>query len=291
MSPYEILGIDRTASREQIEIAYREKAKKHHPDAGGSSRAFRQVQDAYDTLTQGAAETKGGSTPPNPPPRTESFSQRYDGSWQSDSHADGLWTTEPQPVWKHLLHKVGILLNRHGIHTAFRSKAMSFDATARCLILFVLSMVTLAVSVTWLWNSYRFMLVYETVRGKVSSGQMHSLNDGRAPGGSLFQQTHLEYSFIVGGQHYFGSDTLFGDDAKEFDGAGTDKTPVFYDRYDPSRNCVRPTAPKWIWCGAGPFRVPLPEVEQIDKTPVYAMGHGLAHGTSFVALVEQSLLR
>ena len=48
--PYEILGIGRDASEEQIKAAYRKKAKTAHPDSGGDVDAFGRLQKAYELL-------------------------------------------------------------------------------------------------------------------------------------------------------------------------------------------------------------------------------------------------
>jgi curved DNA-binding protein len=47
---YQILGVDRTASPDQIKQAYRRLASRHHPDKGGDKNAFQEIQQAYDTL-------------------------------------------------------------------------------------------------------------------------------------------------------------------------------------------------------------------------------------------------
>lgn len=52
MDYYEVLGVDRNASAEQIKKAYRKKAMEHHPDKGGDEKAFKQVHEAYETLSE-----------------------------------------------------------------------------------------------------------------------------------------------------------------------------------------------------------------------------------------------
>lgn len=51
MSHYEILGVSKTASQDEIKKAYRKLAMKHHPDKGGDERKFKEISVAYDTLS------------------------------------------------------------------------------------------------------------------------------------------------------------------------------------------------------------------------------------------------
>jgi len=51
MDPYNVLGVDRTATPEEIKTAYRKLAAKNHPDRGGNTSVFQEIQAAYDTLT------------------------------------------------------------------------------------------------------------------------------------------------------------------------------------------------------------------------------------------------
>ncbi|HXG48999.1 MAG TPA: DnaJ domain-containing protein, partial [Methylomirabilota bacterium] len=44
---YHILGVKRGAAQEDIQRAYRRKAKSSHPDAGGSVEAFSELSTAY----------------------------------------------------------------------------------------------------------------------------------------------------------------------------------------------------------------------------------------------------
>ncbi|MDX1511854.1 MAG: J domain-containing protein, partial [Nitriliruptorales bacterium] len=53
MDLYEVLGVDRTASVEEIKKAYRRRVREVHPDAGGDEETFKQVTHAYQVLTDG----------------------------------------------------------------------------------------------------------------------------------------------------------------------------------------------------------------------------------------------
>ncbi len=48
---YELLGITRTATTDQIRYAFRDLSKRIHPDAGGNAMLFRLVCDAYEILS------------------------------------------------------------------------------------------------------------------------------------------------------------------------------------------------------------------------------------------------
>lgn len=47
---YQILGVDRRASPEEIKQAYRRLASQHHPDKGGDKERFQEIQQAYAVL-------------------------------------------------------------------------------------------------------------------------------------------------------------------------------------------------------------------------------------------------
>ena len=48
---YETLGVPKGASDAEIKRAYRKMAGQHHPDKGGDTHKFQEIQSAYETLT------------------------------------------------------------------------------------------------------------------------------------------------------------------------------------------------------------------------------------------------
>lgn len=48
---YKILGVDRNASAAEIKQAYRKLAMRHHPDRGGDSAQFQEIQAAYEAVS------------------------------------------------------------------------------------------------------------------------------------------------------------------------------------------------------------------------------------------------
>ena len=50
MNPYSTLGVAKNATADTIKRAYKEKAKKHHPDRGGDTNKFADISNAYDIL-------------------------------------------------------------------------------------------------------------------------------------------------------------------------------------------------------------------------------------------------
>src|SRR5256885_10155466 len=52
---YEVLGISRTATAEEIKFAYRSLARKYHPDVSKEPQAdsrFKEINEAYEVLSQ-----------------------------------------------------------------------------------------------------------------------------------------------------------------------------------------------------------------------------------------------
>lgn len=50
-NPYEVLGIDRNASADEIKSVYKKNALKHHPDRGGDENKFKEMTEAYSILS------------------------------------------------------------------------------------------------------------------------------------------------------------------------------------------------------------------------------------------------
>ena len=69
MDHYKTLGVDRSASPEQIKQAYRKLAMQHHPDRNGDENQFKKINEAYDVLSN--AERK----------------QEYDNKLDAASHS------------------------------------------------------------------------------------------------------------------------------------------------------------------------------------------------------------
>jgi DnaJ-class molecular chaperone len=47
---YQTLGVDRNATPDEIKKAFRKLASQHHPDKGGDTKKFQEIQAAYDVL-------------------------------------------------------------------------------------------------------------------------------------------------------------------------------------------------------------------------------------------------
>ena len=48
---YDLLGVSKTATQDEIKKAFRKKAHEHHPDKGGDDKIFKELNEAYQTLS------------------------------------------------------------------------------------------------------------------------------------------------------------------------------------------------------------------------------------------------
>lgn len=63
---YEILGVDKSSTQDEIKKGYRKLAVEHHPDKGGNEETFKKISQAYDTLGDEEKRRQydlGGSNP------------------------------------------------------------------------------------------------------------------------------------------------------------------------------------------------------------------------------------
>lgn len=81
---YSILGVAKTASPEEIKRAYRKLASKHHPDRGGDTAQFQEIQSAYETLSDPQRRQQYD----NPSPFGSSFNQGGFRSHFNDAQFD-----------------------------------------------------------------------------------------------------------------------------------------------------------------------------------------------------------
>jgi len=58
VDPYALLGVDATASLEDLKLAFRKKALEHHPDHGGAPDLFMAVKRAYDSVVKRRARRR-----------------------------------------------------------------------------------------------------------------------------------------------------------------------------------------------------------------------------------------
>ena len=65
MTHYETLGIARTASPEEIKRAYRKLASQYHPDKGGDTAKFQEIEEAYRVLSDPEKRAQYDNPQPN----------------------------------------------------------------------------------------------------------------------------------------------------------------------------------------------------------------------------------
>ena len=64
---YETLGVEPTASQDEIRRAYRKLLRTAHPDSGGTVGMFRSIQHAYEVLSDPTQRSQYDAGPPHPP--------------------------------------------------------------------------------------------------------------------------------------------------------------------------------------------------------------------------------
>ncbi|NTW28504.1 MAG: molecular chaperone DnaJ [Coriobacteriia bacterium] len=69
---YDLLGIKKDATADEVKKAFRRLARKHHPDAGGDEEKFKEINEAYEVLSDAEKRAQydqygqyfGGNVPP-----------------------------------------------------------------------------------------------------------------------------------------------------------------------------------------------------------------------------------
>ena len=94
---YEVLGIPKTASEDEVKKAFRKLAVKHHPDKeGGDETKFKEINEAYEVLKDKQKRQRydqfghagvGGA------------SENRSGSWNAETWERRAWCTEQSRPW------------------------------------------------------------------------------------------------------------------------------------------------------------------------------------------------
>lgn len=110
---YELLGVDRNASRSDIKSAYRAKARSIHPDVGGSAADFSALNEAYQALVD--------------PIRRNAYDRSLRWSTPMPTHHAGTGTWSATPV-RRRRGQTG-RLREFGEDKDFRAPALDLDVT------------------------------------------------------------------------------------------------------------------------------------------------------------------
>lgn len=146
---YEVLGVSRDASQEDIKSAYRKLSKKYHPDLNkeaGAEEKFKEINEAYDTLSdkeKRATYDMGGRMGGNPfrghNPFADfasafgGFGDMFGGGWESTGFESGASKPIPRIVpQKGLNIKLRVNLSIREAHNGVKNREVRFRKPCKC---------------------------------------------------------------------------------------------------------------------------------------------------------------
>ena len=120
---YDILGVNKNATQDEIKKAYRNLSKKHHPDRnGGDDKKFKEINEAYDTLGDEAKRREYD----NPDPFSGIFGSGFGGnngfSWTWNMHNS---RPMPQNIEVHI--EISLTEAYYGCNKNIRNGSKSFN--------------------------------------------------------------------------------------------------------------------------------------------------------------------
>lgn len=112
MDHYATLGVAKTATPDEIKKAYRKLASQHHPDKGGDTAMFQQVEEAYRILS----DPEKRSQYDNPQPKMNGFPEGFGSSIFTQ-------TADPRDIFNHIFaQKTGNPFHQRSSKQVFRTQ-------------------------------------------------------------------------------------------------------------------------------------------------------------------------
>jgi curved DNA-binding protein len=119
MNHYHTLGIDKSATQEDIKKAYRKLASIHHPDKGGDTSTFQKIQAAYEILSNPQKRADYD----NPQGFSSGFSQGFPGGFQFNAQGfedffQGFFKNQGQNFnqQRHQIFKTTLIVTLEQVH-------------------------------------------------------------------------------------------------------------------------------------------------------------------------------
>lgn len=97
MDHYQTLGVDKLASQDEIKRAYRKLASQHHPDKGGDTAKFQQLEEAYRILSDPQKRAEYDNPPHQGFQQFGGFPPGFEDLFRSGPFGD-IFGRRPQPV-------------------------------------------------------------------------------------------------------------------------------------------------------------------------------------------------